>query len=99
MSVRSRAKRGNLSPSPETLARSRFLRPPHQFIVQLGLISWKSMSVYVTQQERGGAIWSSRSVVELDQEGRLPPDLQVTLARALEGFINDEWTERISRTF
>jgi|HubBroStandDraft_4_1064222.scaffolds.fasta_scaffold92497_2 hypothetical protein len=99
MATRSRAKRGNLSLSPETLARTRFLRPPYQFTVQLGLLSWHSMSVKVTSTERGGPVWSSYSIVELDLEGRIPPDLQATLGRALEDFITTEWTERISRSF
>lgn len=99
MAARPRAKRGNHSLSPETLAKCRFLRPPYQFTVQLGLLSWKSMSVKVTSTERGGPMWTSYSVVDLDLEGRIPPELQATLARALEDFISSEWMERISRTF
>jgi len=94
-----RAKRATLGPSPETVARARFLRPPHQFTVQLGLVSWRTMDVKVTTLERGGPMWSFSTVVGLDLEGRIPPDLHASLANALETFISDEWTERISRTF
>lgn len=57
------------------------------------------MQVSVRVEERGGARYNARQSFELDCEGRLPADAHAQLAQALEGFLMDEWTERILRSF
>lgn len=99
MRTQRRRNAGTKSLSPDPATTLRFLRPPHNFEVQLGLKSWKLMVISVKCSERGGPTWTFRHEVELDLEGRIPPDLHATLYKALEDFVADEWAERISRTF
>lgn len=90
-----RHRRGSNDPT----ATLRFLRPPQSFEVQLGLIAWKHMVISVKVGSRGGPVWTFRTDVELDLEGRIPAEWHATLYKALEEFVAAEWTERISRTF
>jgi hypothetical protein len=57
------------------------------------------MAVTITVGQRGGVTYSSKVTVDLDLEGRLPPEIHRDLVRAVEDFVSSEWIERISRTF
>ena len=94
-----RAKRGTEGVAPRTPAPLRFMRAPHNFEVQLGLISWKQMKVTVRSYQRGGTLYVSTTTVDLDLEGRIPANLHAVLYATLEDFLQSEWIERISRTF
>ena len=99
MATQRRASARHRRGSNDPTATLRFLRPPQSFEVQLGLIEWKQMVILVKVGSRGGPVWTFRSYVELDLEGRMPADMHATLYKALEQFVAAEWTERISRTF